>query len=70
MIRYHLPNDIPVRLDIHNALGKLVATLVDGAQSQGYHRLARPLFAGQSRCGRVVHLSLEHRSSHFGASSA
>jgi len=35
-IKYALPKDCWVRLDIYNILGQKVTTLVDGAQKAGY----------------------------------
>ncbi len=66
MVSYHLPGDNPVRLDIHDVLGKLVATLVDCVQSQGHHRI---VWGGRDSSGRAVadrwyiyHLDIDHHS--------
>ena len=37
VIPYHLPQPMPVRLEVFNILGQRIATLVDGEQSEGLH---------------------------------
>jgi hypothetical protein len=50
-IRYALPVDSDVKLEVYNILGQKVATLVDGEKEAGYHLF---IWDGTSTSGEVV----------------
>ncbi len=50
-IRYALPTDSDVQLEIYNILGQKVATLVDGKQKAGYHAF---IWNGTTTSGNVA----------------
>lgn len=50
-ITFDLPRDGQVRIAVHDLAGRLIATLVDGAQAQGRHEVA---WNGRDSRGRAV----------------
>ena len=60
-IRYGLPEAMPVRLEVYNTLGQLVAKLVNGEEPAGYHEvrfdasnLASGMYVYRLQAGNVV----------------
>jgi 6-phosphogluconolactonase (cycloisomerase 2 family) len=50
-IRYQIPEDVQVRITVHNLLGQVVATLVDEQLTAGYYS---KMWSGQNKAGLRV----------------